>query len=154
MQELIAHQVRLEGFRHAGGKVSSPSPKPKRSSVSTTTQSPTSNQVGKPARISPEGTTPRKLEDLALAVQPPPKRSKTCHEKSAAAAANFLGIGAKRAKVAKSARKAAAIGVEIYKKKKNTHTGSGLLLSQVIRLKYSKGFTQAVRTPCRLQDLE
>jgi chromosome transmission fidelity protein 18 len=36
---------------------------------------------------------------------------------------------------------------------KISHTGSGVPMSQVMRLKYTKGFTQAVRVPCRLDDL-
>jgi chromosome transmission fidelity protein 18 len=67
---------------------------------------------------------------------------------------NFLGIGAQKAKESKSARKAAQVGLELSKKIKMAHTGSGLQLNQVIRLKYVKGFTQAVRTPCRLEDLD
>lgn len=98
--------------------------------------------------------------------------------------ANFLLIGAKRAKLARSARNAArvkslpnnnstssssnshisgkvettssSIGSTISTKKKTivmSNTGSGVPLQNVIRLKYVKGFTQAVRTPCQLEDL-
>ena len=70
------------------------------------------------------------------------------------AKANFLGIGAKKALEAKYARKAASVGLDRSKKTKMAHTGSGLPLNGVVRLKYVKGFTQAVRTPCPLQDLE
>jgi chromosome transmission fidelity protein 18 len=68
-------------------------------------------------------------------------------------AGNFLGIAARKGKEAKSARRrAAALGVS--SRRKLSHTGSGLQLNEVVRMKYVKGFTQAVRTPCRLQDLE
>lgn len=92
--------------------------------------------------------------------------------------ANFLLIGAKRAKLARSARNAARVkslpnstssssnhhkveaasllGSTISTKKKTivmSNTGSGVPLQNVIRLKYVKGFTQAVRTPCQLEDL-
>jgi chromosome transmission fidelity protein 18 len=74
--------------------------------------------------------------------------------KASTTAQNFLGIGAKKAKEARSARTAARVGVErANKKNKTAHTGSGVPFPQVIRLKYVKGFTQAVRTPCRLDDL-
>jgi chromosome transmission fidelity protein 18 len=80
---------------------------------------------------------------------PPAKRPK-----ASTTAQNFLGIGAKKAKEARSARTAARVGVECANKKNKTaHTGSGVPFPQVIRLKYVKGFTQAVRTPCRLDDL-
>jgi len=67
-----------------------------------------------------------------------------------------LGIAAKKGKAAKSARRAAALGLNrsSSQKQKLAHSGSGFLLSHVVRMKYVKGFTQAVRTPCRLNDLE
>lgn len=74
-------------------------------------------------------------------------------------AGNFLGIGAKKAKEMKSARRAAAVGLvaggsRSSKQVKLAHTGSGFSLDQVVKMKYVKGFTQAVRTRCRLEDLE
>jgi chromosome transmission fidelity protein 18 len=80
---------------------------------------------------------------------PPAKRPK-----ASMTAQNFLGIGAKKAKEARSARTAARVGVNRSQKNKASHTGSGVPFPQVIRLKYVKGFTQAVRTPCRLEDLQ
>jgi hypothetical protein len=71
-------------------------------------------------------------------------------------AINFLGIGAKKAKEMKSARRAAA-GLapgRSSKKVKLAHSGSGFALDQVVKMRYVKGFTQAVRTKCRLEDLE
>ena len=91
----------------------------------------------------------RKLDDLAASA-PVPKRPKT--SPSGTNTKNFLGVGAKRARQMKSARKAAAVGLG-SKKNKMAHTGSGLRLNQVIRLRYVKGFTQAVRTPCRREDI-
>ena len=70
-------------------------------------------------------------------------------------AGNFLGIAAKKDKAAKSARRTAALGLNGSSVKcKLSHSGSGFLLQHVVHMKYVKGFTQAVRTPCRLQDLE
>ena len=67
---------------------------------------------------------------------------------------NFLDMGAKKAKAALTARKMARAGLDRGKTKlRLTHTGSQLPMSQVMRLKYTKGFTQAVRVPCRLEDL-
>ena len=70
---------------------------------------------------------------------------------------NFLLAGAKKARAARSARTAARVGLERSSSsrtdKKLSNTGSGVPISQVVRLKYVKGFTQAVRTPCRLEDL-
>jgi hypothetical protein len=77
---------------------------------------------------------------------------------------NFLLLGAKKAKALRSARSAARVGCVVVddlthrnNKAASTerlcHTGSGMPLSQVVKLKYVKGFTQAVSMPCRLDDL-
>ncbi|KAL7501439.1 hypothetical protein ACHAWT_010408 [Skeletonema menzelii] len=69
------------------------------------------------------------------------------------AAKNFLGKRAAKAKEAKSAKRAARVGFDRSKKTKFSNTGSGVELSKVIRFKYQKGFSQAVRAPCPLEDL-
>jgi chromosome transmission fidelity protein 18 len=170
MKEMIAHQVKLESFRQKDDKpissISSKSPTVFKESQRT---SPTSvvdqtrnkdvesqQAVNKPPKTAavpsstPRKLIARKLDDIALSV-PLPKRIKTSPKSTSK---NFLGIGAKRAKQAQSARKKAAVGLTSSKKNKLAHTGSGFRLNQVIRLRYVKGFTQAVRTPCRQKDLE
>ena len=69
------------------------------------------------------------------------------------AAKNFLGFRAAKAKEAKSARRAATVGFDRSKTMKLSNTGSGVEISKVIRFKYQKGFTQAVRAPCQMDDL-
>jgi chromosome transmission fidelity protein 18 len=67
---------------------------------------------------------------------------------------NFLGIGAQKAKASRNARKKALVGFNNrIRAEKLTHTGSGIPLTQVVRFKYQKGFTQAVRTVCQMEDL-
>ncbi|KAL3801780.1 hypothetical protein HJC23_001176, partial [Cyclotella cryptica] len=66
---------------------------------------------------------------------------------------NFLNIGAAKAKEAETARRAARVGFDRSKKVKLSNTGSGLELTKVIRFKFQKGFTQAVRAPCQIEDL-
>ena len=68
---------------------------------------------------------------------------------------NFLGIGAQKAKAARTARQKALVGFSSSRCRleKLSNTGSGLPLKAVIRFKYQKGFTQAVRTPCRIEEL-
>lgn len=67
---------------------------------------------------------------------------------------NFLGIGAAKVKAARNARKAAQIGFDRSKNSiKVSNTGTGVPLDQVLRFKYQKGFTQAVRLPCTKKDL-
>lgn len=79
---------------------------------------------------------------------------KEMEQSSTANASNFLRLGAKQAKAARSARSALRAGIDrSSKRQKTSHTGSGVPLSQVVRLKYVKGFTQAVRTPCYPEDL-
>ena len=68
---------------------------------------------------------------------------------SAAAAS---GRGAK-AKKAKTDRRAARVGFDRSKKVKLSNSGSGVEMTKVVRFKYQKGFTQAVRAPCQLEDL-
>jgi len=86
----------------------------------------------------------KRVAPTKVPVAPPAKKAKS---------QNFLLAGAKKAKAARSARTAARVGFERSKKDKLSNTGSGVPISQVVRLKYVKGFTQAVRTPCRLEDL-
>lgn len=78
---------------------------------------------------------------------PPAKRTKI------AASANFLGVGAAKAKAARTARKAALVGFDKSKRLKVSNSGSGIPFDQVVRFKYQKGFTQAVRTPCKMEDI-
>lgn len=67
---------------------------------------------------------------------------------------SFLGIGASRAKAARTAKKAARVGFDRSKSKvKISNTGSGVPLDQVMRFKHQKGFTQAIRHPCRKDDI-
>lgn len=73
--------------------------------------------------------------------------------KKGAAAINFLNIGAIRARAARNARKVAQAGFGRAKKIKLCHSGSGRPLSEVVRFKYQKGFTQAVRVPCQIHEL-
>ena len=75
-------------------------------------------------------------------------------------------MGAKNAKALRSARSAARVGCIVNDSYHNqstkvdstqggrlSNTGSGIPLLQVVRLRYVKGFTQAVSMPCRLNDL-
>jgi hypothetical protein len=109
--------------------------------------------TAKQRRSSPENETFNRLS--------PTKRCKVAEQathniKQQPAAKNFLGIGAQKAKQARSVRNAARVGVSLQqgsKGKKLSHTGSGVPLDRVIRLKYVKGFTQAVRTQCRWDDI-
>jgi chromosome transmission fidelity protein 18 len=81
---------------------------------------------------------------------PPQKKLKT----GGTLSTNFLGLVAQQSKNTRHARKKALVGFNPkLREEKLSHTGSGKPLSQVIRFKYQKGFTQAVKTPCRMQDL-
>jgi chromosome transmission fidelity protein 18 len=66
---------------------------------------------------------------------------------------NFLAVGAKQAKAARHARNAARVGFQTSRQEKLANTGSGKKLSEVVRLRFIKGFTEAVRIPCRMDDL-
>ena len=129
MKELIMAWASQEKIR-ATSRASS-SPTKALSSTKTNSKSPSSAE--------------KRLAGQARA--PPAKKSKTTGSK------NFLAAGAKRAKENRAARAAARVGTLGQRTTKLSHTGSQLPLSQVVRLKFVKGFTQAVRTPCRIEDL-
>jgi chromosome transmission fidelity protein 18 len=88
-----------------------------------------------------------------VAVKPPIPEPAEVKTEKRQVARNFLNIGAAKAKEAKSARRAARVGFDRSKKVKLSNTGSGVELSKVIRFKFQKGFTQAVRAPCQMEDL-
>ena len=96
--------------------------------------------------VAPESLQGKRKES-PTATASPAKKTKTT-------SFNFLELGAKKAKAAMTARKMARAGLQLTKTEvRLTHTGSQVPLSKVMRLKYTKGFTQAVRVPCRLEDL-
>jgi len=104
---------------------------------------------------------PQVEEDVALPKQVEEKLPSTTPKKkqpakagsNTSAAKNFLGFRAAKAKEAKSAARAARVGFDRTKKVKLSNSGSGVEITKVIRFKYQKGFTQAVRAPCQLEDL-
>ena len=82
-----------------------------------------------------------------------PKKQPVKAGSNSSAAKNFLGFRAAKAKQAKTAARAARAGHTNTKKVKLSNSGSGVEISKVVRFKYQKGFTQAVRAPCQLEDL-
>ncbi len=154
LKELLAHQVLLESFR-SREKQASTTPPEKENISENAKETPVLNndktERNAEPKYSPTKVTPRKPNQLATAKISPGAKSTP-----SPTACNFLGLAAKKGKAAKSARRAAALGLNrlASKKQKLAHSGSGFLLSNVVRMKYVKGFTQAVRTPCRLNDLE
>jgi len=158
MKELLAHQVLLESFRSrhdpaplAESPVKAKKLNDKAIKTPVIDRSKTKD-TGSP--LSPARMTPRKLDRYPASASPIANR--ITKSTPSPTAGNFLGIAAKKGKAAKSARRAAALGLNrsSSKKQKLAHSGSGFLLTHVVRMKYVKGFTQAVRTPCRLNDLE
>lgn len=93
----------------------------------------------------------RPMQDLLKkGASPIPKRKK----KSEASNNNFLLAQAERAKAVKTARKRARAGIEgPVKKKQTSFTGSNVPMKHVMRLRYVRGFTQAVRVPCKQEDI-
>ena len=108
-------------------------------------ETPTTIRVEEQASIGKQ----RKADEGGLTSAPPPKKLK-----AEPALKNFLGVGAQKAKASRNARKKALVGFNNrIRAEKLTHTGSGIPLTQVVRFKYQKGFTQAVRTVCQMEDL-
>jgi len=139
LRELLAHKVHVENIQ---AREQSPyylsAPKQSREQHESTPSAlmPFSLQERKPKRKMPHIISEEVSE---------PKKPKT--EKDTPK--SFLGIGAQKAKAARVARKKALVG--FMKTSAEAHTGSGSLLKQVIRFKYHKGFTQAVRIPCHIE---
>lgn len=102
-------------------------------------------------RRSSEGMETVRFEDFRTLTS---AKETTAPEAKRPKVVDFLGMGARKAKAARSARTAARVGVHQRCTKRLSHTGSGMPLTNVVRLKYVKGFTQAVRTPCRVEDLK
>ncbi|KAG7363892.1 replication factor C large subunit [Nitzschia inconspicua] len=155
MKLLLAQQVRLENFRRTKDCCDA-----LEDGVATNNgnASSTKQPAGEPP-VASKGTFRKRdqvdattFDDGATTTLPDAKRTKLLGPVRLTAD-NFLGVAARQDREAKSARRRVAIS-GVSAKRKLSHTGSGLLLNQVVRMKYVKGFTQAVRTPCRLQDLE
>lgn len=171
LKELLAHGVNLENMRERERKAK------KKSSVvqadasgsangdaapSSKEQAPNSRITGDPAStvaaampVTPEEISLGRHKALEEASKGPKRPAAGSVSASAPAAGkNFLGVRAAKAKAARTARRAATVGFDRSKKRARlSHSGSGAPLDSVIRYKYQKGFTQAVRVPCRVQDL-
>ena len=66
---------------------------------------------------------------------------------------SFLAQKAAKAKSAKKARRAQAVGITRDKTVKvKSHTGSGVEISEVVKFKHQKGFTQAVKIKSKMSD--
>lgn len=174
MKELLAHQVKLESLRRLQRSINQTEAAvwavddnvaPNIDGLKDAGWSNAQNQEGEPSKTVLASPGPKITQSYktkaAAATCTPAKDGMTPEAKIVNAtpsptALNFLGIGAKKAKAMKSARRAAAVGLteRTSKKFKLAHSGSGFALNQVVKMRYVKGFTQAVRTPCRLQDLE
>jgi len=111
-------------------------------------------KVGQQKKLTQNGA-PGVEKSAAAVVATPPKLPPKKANSNTSAAKNFLGFRAAKAKQAKNSRRAARVGVEqsSSKKVKLSNTGSGVEFTKVIRFKYQKGFTQAVRAPCKFEDL-
>lgn len=106
------------------------------------------------AKLGQETSAPAKeLSQKETTVKPVDSKSTSNKTDNRQAARNFLNVGAAKAKEAKTARRAARVGFDRSKKVKLSNTGSGVEISKVIRFKFQKGFTQAVRAPCQMEDL-
>ena len=157
LKELLAHGANLEEMRER-----------ERASLTnaedeTVPPSSTAPKESKKAQGDANGFSPSKTltsikdttnTDADTSKTPPSKVESSNKRTPAATAKNFLGIGAAKAKKAKTARKAALVGFNRSNKRaKLSHSGSGRPLNEVIKFKYQKGFTQAVRVPCQMEDL-
>lgn len=134
MKELLAHQAHLESMRVRD----SATPQENVDTVKT----PALKLNRPPSGVSTQDHEAKCLKGTLKVILKPTSVAK-----------NFLVIGASKAKTAKCKRKAALVGFDRSKKFKKSNSGSGVSFNQIVRFKYQKGFTQAVRTCCRMEDL-
>ena len=141
LKELLAHGASVAAMRERENESQIAQQEAARSvSGEKAKQEDTSDVLKVPEKL--PTITPNKL---------PPTKAKAGNNSSAAK--NFLGFRAAKAKKAKTAARAARSGFDRKKKVKLSNSGSGVEISKVIRFKYQKGFTQAVRAPCQIEDL-
>jgi chromosome transmission fidelity protein 18 len=147
MKELLARAVVHEKLknRRIHRDISSPAQKPAKPSTAMPQQHQLPDAAA--AESKADTNTAKKRESGEITSDVPAKRPKV------PAVVDFLVIGARKAKEARSVRNAARVGIQLSKRTRLSHTGSGLHLTGVVRLKYVKGFTQAVRTPCHVNEL-
>ena len=150
LKELLAHSVAVEGMRDNENKTikqASSDNSPKIGKKLQGQVEATTDKTMYESNDTTMGATPLSKQKMCTSeAAPPAKRSKT-------ASANFLFLGAAKAKAARTARKAALVGFNKSKTLKVSNSGSNVPFQQVIRFKYQHGFTQAVRTPCRIEDI-
>lgn len=142
MMELLAHQAHLEGMRLREQKLPA-------KEVNVTLKSPPPKENRAPTLSSPADSKREITFKQAAVHKQVPKPALTPPSE----VKNFLVLGAVKAKTAKSKRKAELVGFDRSKKFKKSNSGSGVPFNQIVRFKYQKGFTQAVRTCCRMEDL-
>lgn len=159
LKELLAHGANLEEMREREraakddiAAASSTASKP----IAATVEAASGGISGfspskRPAAIKDKTNTAGDKSEFSNTT--PPKNEPKAKHTPVATSKNFLGIGAAKARKAKTARKAALVGFDQSKRMKKSHSGSGRPLNEVIKFKYQKGFTQAVRVPCQLEDL-
>lgn len=138
LKELLAHGATVAALRERD------------SEALLTQQAAAAREMGRPLKRKEDIFIPKAEEKLPAVT---PKRGHDNPVSNTSAAKNFLGFRAAKAKEAKSARRAATVGFDRSKTMKLSNTGSGVEISKVIRFKYQKGFTQAVRAPCQMEDL-
>ncbi|KAL7545023.1 hypothetical protein ACHAWF_013381 [Thalassiosira exigua] len=159
LKELLAHGAAVAAMREREGEA--------RAAAAAAAGTKAKNEPSKSnaAAVTPDSEKKKQKEKPTTAGITPKKPPKKAGGNTSAAK-NFLGLRAARAKVAKSARQAARAGVFAVgkgkaapgragktEKAKPSNTGSGADISSVVRFRYQKGFTQAVRAPCRMEDL-
>jgi chromosome transmission fidelity protein 18 len=157
LKELLAHGANLEEMRERE-RASLTNAEDETVPPSSSVPKESKKAQGDANGFSPSKTTTSIKDttntDADTSKTPPSKAESSNKRTPAATAKNFLGIGAANAKKAKTARKAALVGFNRSNKRaKLSHSGSGRPLHEVIKFKYQKGFTQAVRVPCQMEDL-
>lgn len=138
MKELLAHGATVAALRERESE--------KKAALEAISENAVAMDTEKPP---PQDALAKKQLTPPKSVSSKPEK----HKANTSVAKNFLGVRASKAKEAKTARRAARVGFDRTKKVKLSNTGSGVELTKVIRFKYQKGFTQAVRAPCQMEDL-
>jgi len=148
LKELLTHETKMQHMRDKEKELyTSSAPVINDHAPATSAHAPISNNPNPAFASTTDPKRHRVAEAPAAVATEKFTRKRSC----------FLAIGAAKALALRTARKAARVNGFVdkrspSKKIKLTHSGSGKPLACVVRYKYQKGFTQAIRVPCRMED--
>jgi len=142
LRELLGHTATLESMKMRRDYSSPQQSKGKRGEGTSNLSISVNQNCSKP------------LEENIVHDKPDILSPTTLKKRKRIKASSFLGVGAAKAKASRAARRAAMVkpSGNLTIKRGDSNTGSGVPMRHCIRFRYQKGFTQAVRVPCNINE--